>query len=230
MRPFALAAILSLATPAVAAQPPKAPPPKAAPPKAPKAPKAHKPVAEDPVDPKAPPSWESLGPARRKPTAAKEKDAKAGVDALYADLKKALEKGDAAAYAALCDFPLLLVSDDAAGQATLTSLDKDAFLKLMTPAMQPLGDAVVTSKHTLKLLSDALGTVDEDVSVKVGKLSARWKNTATVAKGPSGWRFKGMTEAGWGELLSGAAPGPVVPPATPAPVPDAPPEKPEKPK
>ena len=156
-------------------------------------------------------------PPTTKEREAQEKEAKQGVDVLYASLEAALQKGDAQAYAGLCDFPLLLISDDAQGPAVLTALDKEAFLKLMGPALQPLGDAKVSSKHLVKVLSESLATIDEIVTVQVGKTKATWKNTATVVRREGAWRFKSVTEAGWGELLRGQSPG-AVPPVPPKPL------------
>lgn len=148
----------------------------------------------------APVDLSALGPGGRKPQ--KERADRVAIDALFKALDAALTKGDAEAYAAVMDFPITIVTDDAQGAPLSLSLDHDAFLQAVTPYLAAIPHLKVASKRSVVVLSDALATVIDATTLTLGKTHASSQSGAVVVQRAPGWRIKVLTEPGWGELLS----------------------------
>jgi hypothetical protein len=169
-----------------------------------------------------------VGPTTRKVT--KEKDDKKGIEAAFKAADDAMKKGDINAYAALADFPITMITDDSAGNATVSPADHDAFVKMMGPAMNMPKDMKMSAKHNISLLSDNLAVVVDENTMTMGKVKATWKSEEVMVQKDGKWLFKTMTEAGWGDLMKAgaaeaapaapaAAPAAAKPAAAPAPAP-----------
>jgi uncharacterized protein (TIGR02246 family) len=171
--------------------------------------------AEDTAAPAAP-DMTKIGPMSRKVT----KEDKKGVDALYAAMDGSMKKADVNALADLMDFPVMMVTDDSSGAESHAEMNRDQFVKMMTPFMhEPPKGMTSTHKHSPRFLSDTLAMVDEDTSMTMGKAKGAWKSESMVVQKDGKWKVKAMFEAGWGDMSKAgqAAAAPAAPAAAPTP-------------
>jgi uncharacterized protein (TIGR02246 family) len=157
--------------------------------------------AEDMAAPAGAPDMTKMGPMSRKVT----KEDKKGVDAVYAAMEASMKKADVQAFADLMDFPVMMVTDDAKGVESHNEVDRDNFVKMMTPFMkEPPKGMSETHKHAAHFLSDTLAMVDEDTSMTMGKTKGAWKSESMLVMKDGKWKVKAMFEAGWGDMPKAA--------------------------
>ena len=234
MKRLALAAAVvgSLAVFAQGAPPP--PPPKAAAP----APAPAAAAAPAPAPAAAAMDMSKMGPGARKPT--NEAKTKKEVEAFIKDEDSLFAKKDYDGLANRVDFPVYMLTDSTAGVPSSRSMDRAGYVNEMKPFWEGM-PAGSSTKHkvTVSVLSDALVNVVDDYEMTMGKTKMKGRNASTLAHVGGGWKYKMMTEAGWGDMaapVAAAAPAPVAAPApTPAPAPPpssakAPPPPPPAPK
>jgi hypothetical protein len=159
------------------------------------------------------------GPMSRQVT----KQDKKGVDAMYKSIEASMKKGDVNGWADNIDFPVMMVTDNRAGQFMTTSVDREAFVKMMGDMMSHRPkDMKMAGKHSARFLSDTLAAVDEDQTMSMGKMKGAWKSESLVVLKDGKWKMKMMAEAGWGDTMkdapaaSGTAMGAGTPTAQPA--------------
>jgi uncharacterized protein (TIGR02246 family) len=142
------------------------------------------------------------GPASRVPrTVRDEAKAKKEIQELFLGLDDAGERGDADAAAALLDFPLLVATDGAAGEASGSPWSRERWLETMAPVYDvPLKNARITHKAQVFLVSDSLATVNLITTVtKAGKSTVE-KSAAIVIRRDGEWRIKARVESGWSDV------------------------------
>lgn len=221
---LAAAVVTSLAVFAQGAPPP--PPPKAAAPApAPKAAPAPAPAAAAPAAAPAPapaaagPDMSKMGPMARKPTA--EAKTKKEIEAFIKAEDAIFAKKDWDALANRVDYPVYMITDSMNGTASSRPMDRAGYVAEMKPFWEGM-PAGSSSKHklTISVLSDSLANVVDDYEMTMGKQKMKGRNAITVVRVGAEWRYKTMTEAGWGDMGAppGAAPAPA-PAAAPAPAP-----------
>jgi hypothetical protein len=172
--------------------------------------------------PTAAPDMSKVGPLSRPVT----KQDKKGIDELYKAFEDAMMKGDVNAAADLCDFPVIMLSDDSKGMARSFEASREQWLGIFTPlAVNRPKDMKMSGKHTPTFLSDTLAVTIEQNSMSAGKLKGKWNAMAVLALVDGKWKFKQLAEAGWGDMApapaSAAAKG-AAPSMAKAPEPSAP--------
>ena len=178
-----------------------------------------------------------MGPGARKPT--NEAKTKKEVEAFIKDEDSLFAKKDWEAMANRVDYPVFMLTDSLAGVPSSRSMDRAGYVNEMKPFWETM-PAGSSTKHkvTVTVLSDALVNVVDDYEMKMGKTTLKGRNASTLAHVGGGWKYKTMTEAGWGDMAgapaAAAAPAPApAPAAAPAPAPaaaKAPPPPPPAPK
>jgi hypothetical protein len=145
------------------------------------------------------PDMSKVGPMSRPVT--KEKEDKKGVDELYKVTEEAWKKADVNALADNVDFPVIMMSDDSTGKAVHFEAKREQWIDMMKGIVSNMPkDAKMTSKHTATFLSDDLGVVVEEMSVSMGKVKGKWHAFSVVTNRDGKWKFKQMSEAGWGDM------------------------------
>jgi hypothetical protein len=137
-----------------------------------------------------------------------EATAKKEIQELFLGFDDAGERGDAVAAAALLDFPLLVATDGAKGDAVGETWTREKWLATMAPVYDvPLKKAQITHKAQVFLVSDSLATVNLQTTVTKGGKSKVERSAAIVVRRDGEWRIKARVESGW---LDAAPPAPVV--------------------
>jgi hypothetical protein len=111
-------------------------------------------------------------------------------------------KGDLAAATALVDFPVLMVTDDSKGQASAVPWSREQWTQAMEPFYKnPMGGKV-THRPTVFLASDSLATLNDVVTMTMGKRSMTSRNTSILVRKDGKWLVKVMMEGGWGDMMA----------------------------
>jgi len=149
---------------------------------------------------------------------------RAEILALFHALEDAARRGDVNAAAAFVDFPVLMVTDDAKGEAMADTWSKDQWTEVMAPFYKPRPNTTIAHRPAVFLVTDSLATVSDEITITMGKRTFSTRSALLVVRTAGKWKVKSMVEGGWGgtvrERPEGAAPTPPAPPAEPA-APDA---------
>ncbi len=178
LRPIRLVALLSFLLPtAVLAQ-------GSAPAEAPKA-------GSDPM----------AGWSPRKVTPAQEKQATQQIHALLKKLEQAGTKGDLDAAVALIDFPVLMLTDNKAGDAVGSPFTEEMWRKEMGPMYRsPPKGMTMTNSPKVFLVSDALASVQNAWTMTMGKKKVAGRSAMLLVRKGGEWKVKSMVEGGWGDM------------------------------
>lgn len=134
------------------------------------------------------------------------------IAALFKAMDDAGKKGDIEAAAALVDFPVLMVTDDKKGQASGEAWSREQWIEVMTPFYKkPMGDMKLSHKPTIFLVTDSLASVDDVVTMTMGKKTITSRNSSLVVRKEGKWLLKAAMEGGWGDMMgptSQASPAP----------------------
>lgn len=143
------------------------------------------------------------GPAGRlaRDPKAEAKDKKE-IQELFLSFDDAGEAGDAEAAAALIDFPLLVATDGASGEAAGQLWSRERWLETLAPVYDvPLKNAKITHKAQVFLVSDSLATVNLFTTVTKGGKSRVERSAAVVVRREGEWRIKARIESGWNDVV-----------------------------
>lgn len=214
------------APPPAAKGAPPPPPAKGAPPPAPaKAPPP--PAAGTPAPAPAAAmamDWSKVGPGARKPK--NEGAVKKEITAWLAEDEKLAAAKNWDGMLARIDFPVTMITDSTSGAVSSRAASRDEYLAEMKPFWDNMpADMKTKHKFTVSVMSDALAAVVDDFTMTIGKVKVSGRNASTLVKVGGSWKWKTMTEAGWGDMGAppAAAPAPAAPaPAKAAPAPAAP--------
>lgn len=150
------------------------------------------------ADAKAGGAQRMAGPMSRKVT----KEDKKGIDAMFKSIDDAMKKGDVNGFADNVDFPVMMVTDNQAGQFMSKSVDREEFVKMMGESMSHMPkDMKMSGKHTAHFLSDSLAAIDETMSASMGKTKGNWNGASLAVLKDGKWKMKMMAEAGWGDTM-----------------------------
>jgi hypothetical protein len=202
MKKLITAFVLCTAGLALAAGEMKAAPPAAAPAKDAKAGEM-KPAADAKAGEMKAPEGAADPMAMWKPKKATKKDDKA-IDAACKGMQDAMMKGDLEAASSYVDFPVLMITDNTAGQASSTSMTKDQWMATMKPAMDGMAkmkDAKMSDKHKTDWLTDSLCFVHSDHTMTMGKNKMEWSAGTLMIQKDGKWLMKAMAEGGWGDVM-----------------------------
>ena len=121
-------------------------------------------------------------------------------------MEQAGKKGDLAAAAATIDFPVLMVTDDSKGQASAESWSREQWVKVMEPMYAKPMEGKMTHQPVIFLASDSLATLNDVVTMTMGKKSITARNTTILVRKDGQWLVKAMMEGGWGDMMAGPPP------------------------
>lgn len=167
-----------------------------------------------PAQPGQPPAMDitKMGSAARKP-----KDEKAVKKEIDAFLKEELElekKADFNAMLPRLDFPIYMVTDDSKGVVMAKMYTQEEYVAEMKPWFEQMPkDLKMTHKHTVRVLSDALATVEDEHTTTMGKQKASGRSESLLIKKDGKWKWKAMFEAGWGDMANAPPPAQPAQPA-----------------
>jgi hypothetical protein len=154
----------------------------------------------------APPDDPMAGWVPRKVT--NEAKDKKEIMALLQKMEAAGMKGDLDAALALVDFPVLMATDDSKGEAMGEAWSREQWIQVMRPFYdKPMKGMKVTHKPTIFLLSDSLASVDDVVTMTMGKKTVTMRNTSLLIRRNGEWLLKVMAEPGWGDMMAAAPQG-----------------------
>jgi hypothetical protein len=139
--------------------------------------------------------------ANWKPRQVTKKDTK-GIEALYKICEEAMKKGDVDTMAAHWDFPVYMITDNAAGVTMGDLWTKDMWMQTMKPMFENMPkDAKHTMKTKATFLTDSIAFVEENHSMQMGKEKAQtWTSGSIVVLKDGKWMFKTGAEGGWGDM------------------------------
>lgn len=127
---------------------------------------------------------------------------KKGIEELYKACDDAMKKGDVEGMAARIDFPVMMMTDNAAGVASTAMWEKQAWIDTMKKANADMPkDMKMTKKTKITFISDSLAMIEETNDMTMGKVKDKWTSAAIVNLKDGKWVFKGMMEGGWGDMM-----------------------------
>ncbi|AKJ00453.1 hypothetical protein ATI61_104139 [Archangium gephyra] len=166
--------------------------------------------AEDKEPTKSPPAsggsgmqmdMSKMGPWTRKPT--NESKTRKEIEAFIKEEDALMKKRDIEASLARVDYPIFMATDDSKGVPKAQSFDRQQYADMMRPMVeQTPADLQVNHKLDIKVLSDSLVTVNDDYTLTVGGQKYSGRNTALLVKRDGQWKWKAMSEPGWGDMPS----------------------------
>jgi SnoaL-like domain len=149
------------------------------------------------------------GPMTRLPK--DEKKDKKEIEAFNKAFEDAAKKGDLDAMASMVDFPVIMMTDNSKGVFSMVEMTHDQWIAAMKPSMdkmKDMKDMKMSHKATIDMFSDDLGSCDDEVSMKMGKMKGTYRGENTMIRVNGAWKIKTMMEAGWGDMKLPDMPGP----------------------
>jgi hypothetical protein len=144
------------------------------------------------------------------PVVKNEKKDRKEIEAFLKVMEAAAGKGDIDAAAALIDFPVLMVTDDAKGEGGGEAWTREQWTQVMKPfyakPMPPGSQA--PGKRTIVLLTDSLALVGSGWTMTMGPKKLSGTSGLVLLRKGGAWKAKAMVEGGWGDMpMPAAAPG-----------------------
>jgi hypothetical protein len=149
-----------------------------------------------------------MGPGARKPT--NEKQTRQEVLDFFKRHEEATKKGDLETAFADIDFPVFMITDDLQGKPESKAYSREEYVAMMKPMYESMPkDLKMTHKPTITVLSDSLVSVTDDFTMTLGKQKVSGRNASLLVKTGGQWKWKMMSEAGWGGMspTGGSGPG-----------------------
>lgn len=157
------------------------------------------------------PDMSKMGPWTRKPTA--EKQTKKEITEFIAQMDALCQKGEFEGMVNKVDFPVYMITDDAKGTPEAQAMNRQQYTAMMRPFFESKPkDMKVTHKPTIAVLSDSLVSLTDDFTMSTGGTKMSGRSAGLLVKRDGEWKWKSMTEAGWGGMNPVAA-APSAPPA-----------------
>ncbi|MBL8956364.1 MAG: DUF4440 domain-containing protein [Myxococcaceae bacterium] len=158
--------------------------------------------AAEPAKADAKPAEGANAMAGWKPKKVVKKDTK-GIEALYKASEEAHKAGDFAASEALHDFPVFMLTDNAAGVVSGGQWSKEDFEKFMKPAFENMPkDVKVTTKTKVTFVTETIAFVEESHTMTAkGAKPESWTSASIVIQKDGKWLFKSGAEGGWGDSM-----------------------------
>jgi hypothetical protein len=109
---------------------------------------------------------------------------------------------DIEAMADTAHFPITVVTNDSAGNGVTRVWDRAAFVRAMSAATQgDLGDVRMENRRRPTFLNRDLAVVVTDSTVTIGDQVRHLRYADVMVKAEGSWRFTGMIQGGWGDML-----------------------------
>lgn len=147
----------------------------------------------------APPAGDPMAGWKPPKVKAEAKDKKE-LQALFQRLEAAGKKGDLEAAAALIDFPVLMVTDDAKGEASGESWTRERWIEVMKPFYAKPMEGQMKQHPTLFLVTDSLATANVEWKMTTGGKTMSGRNALILVRKAGEWKVKAMMEGGWGDM------------------------------
>jgi hypothetical protein len=99
-------------------------------------------------------------------------------------------------------FPITVVTSDSAGNGVTQVWDRAAFVQAMSAAMEgePADLAMENRRHPAFLNRDLAVVVTDSTVTAAGRVQ-HLRYADVMVKSEGSWRFSGMIQAGWGDML-----------------------------
>jgi hypothetical protein len=107
-------------------------------------------------------------------------------------------RNDTAAMADMALFPLVVMTNDSAGECVAQEWDRDTFVQ----AMGDPSAADLENRRRPVFLGADLAVVVTDSTVTADGQTRHMRYVDVMAKTGGEWRFKSMIQAGWGDMLT----------------------------
>ncbi len=131
------------------------------------------------------------------------------IAALLKAMDDAGKKGDLDAATALVDFPVLMLTDDKKGEASGEPWSREQWMQVMAPFYKkPMSDMKVTHKPTIFLVTDSLASVDDVVTMTMGKKTVTSRSSSLFVRKDGKWLLKAAMEGGWGDMMASSEKAP----------------------
>jgi len=135
-------------------------------------------------------------------------DNKAVTDALEAMHTKMMAGGTIDDMMAMHDFPVLMMTDDKDGNVMMTTMDANAWRKMMEPSMKAedmkaMHDQMAKMpkpKMDVFFLTDNMALVTGKMMMPMGKEKMEIRNAHMMILKDGKWMVKGEIEGGWGDM------------------------------
>jgi hypothetical protein len=111
-------------------------------------------------------------------------------------------RGDVEAMADTALFPITVVTNDSAGDGVTRVWDRETFVRSMSAAMDgTLADVTMENRRRPAFLNRDLAVVVTDSAVTAGGRVQHLRYADVMVRSGGEWRFTGMIQAGWGDML-----------------------------
>ena len=150
------------------------------------------------------PDMTKMGPWTRKPTA--EKQTKKEIMDFIAQMDALCQKGEFEGMINKVDFPVYMITDDAKGTPEDKAMNRQQYTAMMKPFFENKPkDMKVTHKPNIVVLSDSLVNVTDEFTMTMGGTKMSGRSASLLVKRDGEWKWKSMTEAGWGGMSAPTA-------------------------
>lgn len=144
------------------------------------------------------------------PVVKQEKKDRQEIEALLKKMDACATRGALDDAAALIDFPVMMVTDDAKGEGSGEPWSREQWAQVMKPFYEkpmPPG-SMKPGKRTIVLLSDSLALVGAGWTMAMGPKKVSGTSGMVLLRKGGEWKVKTMVEGGWGGMpMPGATPG-----------------------
>jgi ketosteroid isomerase-like protein len=121
----------------------------------------------------------------------------------FARYDELVRRNDTEAMADMALFPLIVMTNDSAGDCVTQEWDRETFVQAMAMNMEgsdPAAMDFVNEREPVFLNSD-LAVVVTSSTVTMNGQEQHMRYVDIMAKQDGQWRFKSMIQAGWGDML-----------------------------
>ncbi|UWZ34134.1 hypothetical protein Drose_23090 [Dactylosporangium roseum] len=123
--------------------------------------------------------------------------------AWYAEYDAHVEHGRVAEMADMALFPLVVMTNDSAGECVTQEWDRATFVQAMGMAVGDGDPAApkLDNRRQPVFLGPDLAVVVTDTTTTLGDQVRHMRYVDVMARTGGRWRFKSMVQAGWGDML-----------------------------
>ena len=108
---------------------------------------------------------------------------------------------DTGAMADMALFPLMVMTDDSAGECVAQTWDRATFIQAMSMAGADTATVEFDNRRSPVFLDEHLAVVVTDSVMTVDGETTRSRYVDVMARHGGEWRFKSMIQSGWGDML-----------------------------
>ena len=141
-----------------------------------------------------------MGPWTRKPTNLRQ--TKKEVRAMFKAMDEHCKSGKFDEVLKHVSFPVQMITDNSKGVPSSELWDQATYMAVMKPFWENMPkEAKMIHRPSITVLSDSLVAVTDAYTMKMGKKQKlKGTNAGLLVKEDGVWKWKVMTEAGWGDM------------------------------